>query len=78
MTRRNGKGRGKSREFRVVAKGFRKARRDIERLQHASLDYFNAELERQAQEERSRLLDHSPDITTPEQTQPAGDSHANR
>jgi hypothetical protein len=58
-----------------VAKGFGKARRDIERLQHVSLDYFNAELERQAQAERTAQLE--PTRSAPsEGPQPAGDDHA--
>jgi hypothetical protein len=61
-----------------VAKGLRKARRDIERLQHASLDYFNANLEREAQQERERWLRGIGDADTPATSQQPGDSHAGR
>ena len=75
MTRKNGSQRRNRREFKVVARGFHKARRDIEKLQHASLDYFNANLERLAQEERERLL-HEDGDNAPSTAQPTGERDA--
>ena len=76
MTRRNQGRKPKRREFKVVAKGLRKARRDIERLQHASLDYFNANLEREAQQERERWLQGPSDADMSTSSQQPGDSDA--
>lgn len=75
MTKSNTGKTRRARSFRVVAKGFRKARRDVARLQHASLDYFNAELERQAQAERAAGPEntHRASSAAPE---PAGGDHA--
>lgn len=77
MARRNVRGQKSRREFRVIARGVRKSRRDIERLQHASLDYFNAELERQAQEEQSRQAEPPTDLALHD-SQATGDDDANR
>lgn len=55
-SRRSRNSRG-TREFRVVARGYPRAKRDLERLQRASIDFVLAERERQAQEELARLAE---------------------
>ena len=57
MTKRKNLTHKRRPEFRVVATGHRRTKRDIAVLQRASLDYFIAEQERLAQVERTEQLD---------------------
>ena len=57
MTKRRNSTHKRKPEFRVVATGHRRSKRDIAVLQRASLDYFIAEQERLAQAARAEQLD---------------------
>jgi hypothetical protein len=57
MVRRRKSTRSPRPEYRVVARGHRRTARDIAALQRASLAYFIAEQERQAQAERAEQLE---------------------